>query len=145
MVSFRFLGAWNSLYLNLTKECDCRKKFFQKSCAAWGGCLIGFWLWSLDTDIGRLFFTLGILLVVGAWISAARNTKKIKKKSKFQFNNVCLLHTQSRTVKKSQPGLIFILWSHYCSAPGYCTAAAHPVHGNPRTVPADPSGYTGCQ
>ena len=54
------------------------KKYFRKFCAAWGGCLVGFWVWSLDTTIGCLFFTLGIILLVGSWISSARNKKKDK-------------------------------------------------------------------
>ena len=52
------------------------KKYFRKFGAAWGGCLIGFWVWSLDTTIGCLFFALGVILLVGSWISAARNGKK---------------------------------------------------------------------
>ena len=40
------------------------KKYFRNFCAALGGCLIGFWARSLDTAIGCLFFTLGILLPV---------------------------------------------------------------------------------
>lgn len=54
------------------------KKYFQKFCAVFGGCLIGFWGWSLDTTIGCLFFTLGIILLVGSWISSAKNKKKDK-------------------------------------------------------------------
>ena len=54
------------------------KKYFRTFCAAWGGCLIGFWARSLDTTIGCLFFTLGIILLVGSWSSAARNAKKDK-------------------------------------------------------------------
>jgi len=54
------------------------KKFFRNSCAAWGGCLIGFWARSLDTVIGCLWFTLGVILLVTALISENRNAKKDK-------------------------------------------------------------------
>ena len=54
------------------------KKFLRKFFVAWGGCLIGFWVWSLDSTIGYLFFTLGIIFVVGSWIAEARNKKKEK-------------------------------------------------------------------
>ncbi|MBR2504051.1 MAG: hypothetical protein IKB62_08005 [Oscillospiraceae bacterium] len=50
-------------------------RFFRVFFAAWGGCLIGFWHRSLDTDIGRLWFTLGVILVAGAWISDIRSRK----------------------------------------------------------------------
>ena len=60
------------------KGVDPVKKYFTKFCAAWGGCLVGFWVWSLDTTIGYLFFMFGILLLAGSWISAARNAKKDK-------------------------------------------------------------------
>ena len=47
-------------------------------CAAWGGCLIGFWAKSLDTVMGCLFFVLGIILLVGSCIAETRNEKKDK-------------------------------------------------------------------
>ena len=59
------------------------KKYFRNFCAALGGCLIGFWARSLDTAIGCLFFTLGILLLVGSLISESKSKKKRKKKRKF--------------------------------------------------------------
>ena len=55
--------------------------YFRKVCAAFGGCLIGFWARSLDTTIGCLFFTLGIILLAGSWISDARNKKKDKEEN----------------------------------------------------------------
>lgn len=54
------------------------KNYFLKFCAAFGGCLIGFWVWSLDTTVGRLFFLLGIFLLAGAWLTSSRNKKEIK-------------------------------------------------------------------
>ncbi len=54
------------------------KKYFRNFCAAFGGSLIGYWVWSLDTTIGYLFFTLGIILLVGSLISEIRNKKKDK-------------------------------------------------------------------
>lgn len=54
------------------------KKYFRNFCAATGGCLIGFWVRSLDTTIGCLFFVLGIILLLGSLISDARNAKKDK-------------------------------------------------------------------
>ena len=52
------------------------KKYFRVFCAAWGGCMIGFWARSLDTAVGCLFFTLGIILLAGSLISEDRNKKK---------------------------------------------------------------------
>ena len=57
---------------------DCMKKYFRNFCAACGGCLIGFWARSLDTTIGCLLFTLGIILLVGSLISEDGNKKKDK-------------------------------------------------------------------
>lgn len=57
------------------------KKYFRNFCAATGGCLIGFWAKSLDTTIGCLFFTLGIILLVGSLIAETRNKKKDKKEN----------------------------------------------------------------
>ena len=54
------------------------KKYFRNFCAALGGCMIGFWARSLDTAIGCLFFTLGILLLVGSLISESKSKKKEK-------------------------------------------------------------------
>ena len=54
------------------------KNYVRNFCAALGGCLIGFWAKSLDTAIGCLLSTLGILLLVGSWTSEARNEKKEK-------------------------------------------------------------------
>ena len=54
------------------------KKYFRNFCAAFGGCLIGFWVMSLNTTIGYLLFTLGIILLVGSLISETRNKKKDK-------------------------------------------------------------------
>ena len=54
------------------------KKYFRNFGAAFGGCLIGFWARSLDTTIGCLLFTLGIILLVGSCIADARNKKKEK-------------------------------------------------------------------
>lgn len=54
------------------------KKRLPVFCAAWGGCLIGFWAKSLGTAIGYLFFALGIILLVGSWSAETRNKKKDK-------------------------------------------------------------------
>ena len=54
------------------------KKYFRNFGAAFGGCLIGFWARSLDTTIGCLLFTLGIILLVGSLTSEDRNKKKDK-------------------------------------------------------------------
>lgn len=54
------------------------KKKWPVFCAAWGGCLSGFWAKSLDTAIGCLFFSLGIILFVGSWSAEIRNKKKDK-------------------------------------------------------------------
>ena len=54
------------------------KKRLPVICAGIGGAMIGHWAWYLDTIIGCLFFTLGIILLVGSWIADARNKKKDK-------------------------------------------------------------------
>lgn len=54
------------------------KKVFQVICCGVGGSLIGFWARSLDTIIGCLFFSLGIILLVGSCISIGRDAKKDK-------------------------------------------------------------------
>ena len=56
------------------------KKYIWNFCAAFGGCLIGFWARSLDTIIGCLLFTLGIILLVGSLISENRKNKGIYKR-----------------------------------------------------------------
>ena len=60
------------------------KKRLPVICAAIGGAMIGHWAWYLDTIIGCLFFTLGIILLLGSWIADAKNKKKDNEKSKFQ-------------------------------------------------------------
>ena len=42
------------------------KKRLPVICAGIGGAMIGHWAWYLDTIIGCLFFTLGIILLVGS-------------------------------------------------------------------------------
>ena len=54
------------------------KKFFRVFCCTAGGSLIGFYAKLLDSTIGCLFFTLGILLVVGSLISFGKEAKKDK-------------------------------------------------------------------
>ena len=54
------------------------KKKLPVICAGIGGAMIGNWARYLDTIIGCLFFTLGIMLVVGSCISEARNKEKDK-------------------------------------------------------------------
>ena len=54
------------------------KKYFRNFGAAFGGCLIGFWARSLDTIIGCLLFTLGIIFLVGSLISEDKHKKEDK-------------------------------------------------------------------
>ena len=54
------------------------KKRLPVICAAIGGAMIGHWAWYLDTIIGCLVFTLGIILLIGSCIADARNKKKGK-------------------------------------------------------------------
>lgn len=54
------------------------KKFFRVFCCTAGGSLIGFYAKLLDTTIGCLFFTLGVLLVAGSLISISKEAKKDK-------------------------------------------------------------------
>ncbi len=61
------------------------KKRLPVICAGIGGAMIGHWAWYLDTGIGCLFFTLGIMILVGSWISDARNKKKEKEEKEIQF------------------------------------------------------------
>ena len=54
------------------------KKFFRVFCCTAGGSLIGFYTKLLDTTIGCVFFTLGVLLVVGSLISISKEAQKNK-------------------------------------------------------------------
>ena len=47
-------------------------------CAGIGGAMIGNWAWYLDTTFGCIFFTVGILIVVGSFIAEGRNKKNDK-------------------------------------------------------------------
>ena len=55
------------------------KKIVCAFCCGAGGALIGYWAKSLDTVIGCLFFTLGIILLVGSIITLSKETKNDKK------------------------------------------------------------------
>ena len=63
---------------NLAKEYDGMKKIVYAFCCGAGGSLIGYWAKSLDTVIGCLLFTLGIILVVGSCIALSKETKNDK-------------------------------------------------------------------
>ena len=54
------------------------KKVFYAFCCGAGGALIGYWAKSLDTVIGCLLFTLGIILIVGSLTSLSKETKNNK-------------------------------------------------------------------
>ncbi len=64
--------------MNLVEGCDCMKKFFRVFCCGTGGALIGFYAKLLDTTSGCLFFTLGVLLLVGSLISISKEAEKDK-------------------------------------------------------------------
>lgn len=55
------------------------KKIFQAFCCGVGGALIGFWAKSIDTVIGCLFFTLGVILLVGSILSICKEGNKEEK------------------------------------------------------------------
>ena len=52
------------------------KKRLPVICAGIGGAMLGHWAWYLDTTIGCLFFTFGVILLVGSCIAESRNKKK---------------------------------------------------------------------
>lgn len=54
------------------------KKIVYAFCCGAGGSLIGYWAKSLDTVIGCLLFTLGIILLVGSIIALSKETKNDK-------------------------------------------------------------------
>lgn len=54
------------------------KKVFYVFCCGAGGALIGYWAKSLDTVIGCLLFTLGVILIVGSIILLSKETKNGK-------------------------------------------------------------------
>lgn len=54
------------------------KKRLPVICAGVGGAMIGHWAWNLETIWGCLFFTLGIILIIGSCIADHRNKKKDK-------------------------------------------------------------------
>lgn len=51
------------------------KKIFQIFCCALGGGMIGFFANQLDTVAGVVFFTLGVVLLVGSIIIASAKDK----------------------------------------------------------------------
>ena len=63
------------------------KKVFQAFFCGVGGSLIGFWAKSLDTIIGCLLFTLGIILLVGSSISIGRDVERDKEKTNSNMSN----------------------------------------------------------
>ena len=52
------------------------KKVFQVICCAVGGGMIGFFANQLDTVIGCVFFTLGVILLVGSIILVSKQDKE---------------------------------------------------------------------
>lgn len=52
------------------------KKVFQIICCAVGGGMIGFFANQLDTVIGCVFFTLGVILLVGSIILVSKQDKE---------------------------------------------------------------------
>lgn len=53
-------------------------KFFQVICCAAGAGMIGFFANQLDTVAGSIFFTLGVILLVGSIILVSKTDKNDK-------------------------------------------------------------------
>ena len=58
------------------KECDFMKKVLQVICCAAGAGMIGFFANQLNTVIGCVFFTLGVVLLVGSSILVSKQDNK---------------------------------------------------------------------
>ena len=54
------------------------KKIFLAFCCGAGGAMIGFWARALDTTIGCLLFTLGIILVTSSIAALSKEEKNDK-------------------------------------------------------------------
>ncbi len=54
------------------------KKVFQIICCAVGGGMIGFFANQLNTVVGCVFFTLGVVLLVGSIITVSKQDKENK-------------------------------------------------------------------
>ena len=54
------------------------KRFLRVFCCGAGGSLIGYYAKLLDTGIGCILFTLGIILVAGSLISIGKEAKREK-------------------------------------------------------------------
>ena len=52
------------------------KKVFLAFCCGAGGALIGFWANSLDTVVGCVCFSLGVVLLVGALAAMSKENQK---------------------------------------------------------------------
>ena len=61
-----------------TKECERMKKIWTTAGSCAGAFWMCFWARSLDTVIGCLYFSLGVILFAGAWISVIKDVKKDK-------------------------------------------------------------------
>ena len=60
------------------KGCDFMKKVLQVICCAVGGVMIGFFANQLNTVIGCVFFTLGVVLLVGSISLVSKQDKDNK-------------------------------------------------------------------
>ena len=60
------------------KGCDFMKKVLQVICCAAGAGMIGFFANQLNTVIGCVFFTLGVVLLVGSIIPVSKQDKDNK-------------------------------------------------------------------
>lgn len=59
------------------------KKYSQVFCCTLSGSLVGFSAKSLDTFVGCLFFTLGIILISGSFIWLNKGSTKENEKNEF--------------------------------------------------------------
>ena len=61
------------------KECDRMKKILVSAGSCFGAFWICFWASSLDTVLGCLCFTLGVIVFAASWIAVIKDIKKNKK------------------------------------------------------------------
>lgn len=77
-----------SKFLFDSRECDRTKKMLVASGSCFGAFWICFWARSLDTVIGCLCFTLGVIVFVASWIAVIKDIKKNKKdKENYERND----------------------------------------------------------
>ena len=63
----------------MVRESDFMKKILVTSGSCFGACWICYWASSLDTVIGCVCFSIGVIVFATSWITVIKDIKKNKK------------------------------------------------------------------